>query len=106
MRAKPVLSWAGDVAVNPPSHATAARDAGDATSAEAPPTHQVQPRRVQDRSGCEGGGRRARGWCSTATASSTASADAMNANPGRVTVHCWSSVRSRVEFCVPPPPGK
>lgn len=32
--------------------------------------------------------------CSRATSSSTASAPAMLATPGRVTVHCWSSVRS------------
>ena len=35
--------------------------------------------------------------CLSATSISAASAPAMGASPGRVTVHCWSSVRSRVE---------
>ena len=41
------------------------------------------------------------GWCSSETKSSTAMADAMGAQPGRVTVHCWSSVRPSVELSGP-----
>jgi len=37
------------------------------------------------------------GWCSSETISSTARQLAMNETPGRVTVHCWSSVRLVVD---------
>ena len=36
------------------------------------------------------------GWCMRATSSSTATAAAMGEAPGRVTVHCWSRLRSAV----------
>lgn len=38
------------------------------------------------------------GCCSTETINSTARAPATMASPGRLTVHCWSSVRSLVDY--------
>ena len=38
------------------------------------------------------------GCCRTETISSTARAPAIVASPGRLTVHCWSKVRSLVDY--------
>jgi hypothetical protein len=47
-----------------------------------------------DEEGCGAGARGPSGCCRMDTRSSTSRADAIGAIPGRVTVHCWSSVAS------------
>eukprot|EP00955_Chlamydomonas_euryale_P001450 16621-Chlamydomonas_euryale.AAC.7 len=45
-----------------------------------------------------GGAATPSGCCSSAASNSTARAEAIGDRPGRATVHCWSSVRLRVEL--------